>query len=73
MPILRNVISLFDGISCGQLALKDAGIEVENYYASEIEKTAIQIAMKNFPSHDTTRKMSPSGATGILIGVKLIC
>ena len=50
MPILRNVVSLFDGISCGQLALKDAGIEVENYYASEIEKTAIQIAMKNFPS-----------------------
>ena len=50
MPILRNVVSLFDGISCGQLALKDAGVEVENYYASEIEKTAIQIAMKNFPN-----------------------
>lgn len=50
MPILRSVVSLFDGISCGQLALKDAGIDVENYYASEIEKTAIQVAMKNFPN-----------------------
>lgn len=45
-----NVLSLFDGISAGQLALQRAGIEVEKYYASEIDKYAIQIAQKNFPN-----------------------
>lgn len=44
-----NVLSLFDGISCGQLALQRAGIEYENYFASEIDKYAIQITQKNFP------------------------
>jgi DNA-cytosine methyltransferase len=43
-----NVLSLFDGISAGQLALQRVGIEVENYYASEIDKYAIQITQKNF-------------------------
>ena len=45
-----NVLSLFDGISCGQIALERAGIEVENYYASEIDKYAIQITMANYPN-----------------------
>jgi len=44
-----NVLSLFDGMSCGQLALERAGIKVDNYYASEIDKYAIQITQKNFP------------------------
>lgn len=44
-----NVLSLFDGISCGQLALQRAGIYVDNYYASEIDKYAITITQKNFP------------------------
>lgn len=44
-----KVLSLFDGMSCGQLALKRAGIHVEKYYASEIDKYAIQITQKNFP------------------------
>lgn len=44
-----NVLSLFDGISCGQIALQRANINYENYYASEIDKFAIQIADKNFP------------------------
>ncbi len=44
-----NVLSLFDGMACGLVALKRAGIKVENYYASEIDKWAIQIAMKNHP------------------------
>lgn len=44
-----NVLSLFDGISCGQLALKRAGIKVGNYYASEIDKYAISITQRNFP------------------------
>ena len=43
------VLSLFDGISCGQLALKRAGFNVEAYYASEIEDSAQMIALKNFP------------------------
>lgn len=43
------VLSLFDGISCGRLALERAGIPVEKYYASEIDKYAIQVAQKNYP------------------------
>lgn len=44
-----RVLSLFDGISCGQLALQRAGIPVDTYYASEIDKYAIEITQKNFP------------------------
>lgn len=44
-----KVLSLFDGISCGQLALERTGIKVEEYYASEIDKYAISITQKNFP------------------------
>ena len=43
------VLSLFDGISAGRLALERAGIPVTKYYASEIDKYAIQTAMKNYP------------------------
>lgn len=45
-----NVLSLFDGISCGQVALERAGIEVDNYYASEIDKYAISITQYNYPN-----------------------
>lgn len=45
-----NVLSLFDGISCGQVALQRAGIKVDNYYASEIDKYAMQVTMKNYPN-----------------------
>ena len=44
-----KVLSLFDGISCGRLALERAGFSVEKYYASEIDKYAIQVALKNYP------------------------
>ena len=44
-----RVLSLFDGMSCGQLALQRLGIEVDTYYASEIDKFAIQVAQANFP------------------------
>jgi len=44
-----NVCSLFDGMSCGQLALKKAGIKINTYHASEIDKPAIKITQKNFP------------------------
>jgi DNA-cytosine methyltransferase len=46
---VRNVLSLFDGISCGRVALERAGIEYENYYASEIDKFPIKVAQDNFP------------------------
>ncbi|WP_440614987.1 DNA (cytosine-5-)-methyltransferase [Bacillus subtilis] len=45
-----NVLSLFDGMSCGQIALEKAGIKVDNYFASEIDKHAIQITQKNYPN-----------------------
>lgn len=45
-----NVLSLFDGISCGQVALERAGIPVTNYYASEIEPSAIKVTQTNYPS-----------------------
>lgn len=44
-----TVLSLFDGMSCGQLALQRAGIKVKQYYAAEIDKYAIQVTMANFP------------------------
>lgn len=44
-----NVLSLFDGMSCGQLALQRAGIRVENYFAAEIDKYAIKVTQANFP------------------------
>ena len=43
------VLSLFDGISCGQVALERAGIKVDKYFASEIEPCAIKIATYNYP------------------------
>lgn len=45
-----NILSLFDGISCGQVALERAGISVQNYYASEIDKNAIAVTQKNYPN-----------------------
>lgn len=45
-----NVLSLFDGISCGQIALERAGIKVDNYYASEIDKNAIKVTQHNYPN-----------------------
>jgi site-specific DNA-cytosine methylase len=44
-----NVLSLFDGISCGQLALHRANLPISNYYASEIDKHACAVTMYNFP------------------------
>jgi site-specific DNA-cytosine methylase len=47
---LKNVLSLFDGLSGGQLALTQNGIKYDTYYASEIDKYAIQVTQKNFPN-----------------------
>jgi len=47
---MKNVLSLFDGISCGQVALERANIKIDNYYASEIDKYATQVTQNNFPN-----------------------
>lgn len=43
------VLSLFDGISCGQVGFERAGIKIDKYFASEIDKYAIQVTQKNYP------------------------
>ena len=68
-----NVLSLFDGMSCGQLALQRANIDVENYFACEIDKYAIQITQKNFPDTfqwgDVTKiKLPTRGSIDLLMG-----
>jgi len=44
-----KVLSLFDGMSCGQIALRELGVPIERYYASEIDKHAIKQTQLNFP------------------------
>ena len=68
-----NVLSLFDGMSCGQLALEGANINVDNYFACEIDKYAIQITQKNFPNTfqwgDVTKiKIPTKGSIDLLMG-----
>ena len=45
-----NVLSVFDGMSCGRIALSRAGIRVDNYYASELDKYAIKVTQANWPN-----------------------
>lgn len=45
-----NVLSLFDGMSCGQIALNRAGFKINKYYACEIDKWAIQVTQANYPN-----------------------
>ena len=56
-----NVLSLFDGISCGYLALKKVGIDVDKYWASEIEP----IMLLNFPYLSFAKKKHPALRLGI--------
>ena len=44
-----NVLSLFDGMSCGQIALNRAGVKYDTYFASEVDKYAIKVAQANYP------------------------
>ena len=44
-----NILSLFDGISCARIALDNLGVNVGNYYASEIDQYAIKVSRKNYP------------------------
>lgn len=61
-----RVLSLFDGISCARVALQKAGVEVETYYAAEVEKSAIKVALKNFP--DTIQVGDVRELTGSSLG-----
>lgn len=45
-----NVLSLFDGMSGGQIALTELDIPIDKYYASEIDKYAMQFTIQNFPN-----------------------
>lgn len=45
-----NVVSFFDGMSCGQIALNKLNIKVKNYFACEIDKYAIQVTQSNYPN-----------------------
>jgi DNA (cytosine-5)-methyltransferase 3A len=47
---IGNVLSLFDGMSCGQIALNKLGIKYENFYSSEIDKHAMKVTQHNFPN-----------------------
>lgn len=50
-----NCLSLFDGMSCGRIALERAGIKVDNYYSSEIKEYAIRVADINYPQDKKNR------------------
>ena len=68
-----NVLSLFDGMSCGQVALQRAGVKYDKYYASEIDGVAMRVAQYNFPNTiplgDVTMiKGSSLPKIGLLIG-----
>ena len=49
MNTINNVLSVFDGMSCGQIALNNLGIKYENYFSSEIDKHAIKVTQHNYP------------------------
>lgn len=50
-----NVLSLFDGMSCGRIALEKAGIKVNNYFSSEIKELALKVANRNYPQDISNR------------------
>jgi DNA (cytosine-5)-methyltransferase 3A len=70
-----NVLSLFDGMSCGQIALNRAGIKYNNYFASEIDKHAITVTQHNYPKtiqlgsvEFITKQMFGNNKIDLLIG-----
>jgi site-specific DNA-cytosine methylase len=67
-----KVLSLFDGMSCGRIALDRAGVTVSKYYACEIDKWAIKVSQKNYPDivqlGDVTEVDSTALDIDLLIG-----
>lgn len=67
-----KILSLFDGISCARVALERAGIRIEKYYASEVDKHAIKIALKNY--QDTIQLGSVTDITADMVGnIDIMC
>lgn len=70
-----NVLSLFDGMSCGRIALERCGYKVNHYFAAEIDKYAIQVAKKNYPNTvhlgDVREVMWPETFEGVKIDLLL--
>lgn len=62
-----NVLSLFDGMSCGQIALERAGIKVDNYFACEIDKFAIKVTQTNYPNTKQLGSVTDLIGTDILL------
>jgi len=60
-----NVLSLFDGMSCGQIALNRVGIQYERYYASEIDKDAISVTQHNYPNTIQVGDVTKLSATNL--------
>ena len=60
-----NVLSLFDGISCGRLALEEVGIHIDKYFACEIDKNAIKGAKAMFPSTEHLGSVTDVKATDL--------
>ena len=58
-----NVLSLFDGISCGQIALERAGIDVENYFSSEIDEDAIKTSDKKTIEKSILQALNKASST----------
>ena len=54
------ILSLFDGMSCGQIALRQLGAKIDRYYASEMDKFAIAQTMLNFP--DTVQLLTETNS-----------
>ncbi len=67
-----KVLSLFDGIACARVALERSGFKVDKYYASEVDKYAIQISQKNYPDIFQIGDVRKIGALDFMIdGIKI--
>lgn len=70
-----EILSLFDGISCGQLALQRAGFAPRRYFASEVDESAIAITRKNYPNTihlGDVRQVRTMAQLGLLPRVELL-
>src|SRR6056297_2853563 len=67
-----KVLSLFDGMSCGQIALDKAGVNVNEYHASEIKEIGVKVTQDNYPTTkqlgDVTKLIFQKGQYDVLIG-----
>ena len=67
-----KVLSLFDGMSCGRIALEKAGVYIDEYHASEVDKYAIKVAMDNYPDTIQVGDVKDVKATDFPNGIDLL-